>query len=137
MTDQTRPFPHLRALIAETGASLRQLAIARGIDYNQLSYILKPSNRVESMPGMPVVKRFALALDVEPWVVAEAMAADLGYPWGPPEEQDPDERALLRNYRRATPADKVTLLRVSESLTGGDEPPQRSPRLFVSRRNDE
>lgn len=120
MTDPTRPFPHLRALIAEAGASLRQLALARGVDYHQVAYIFKPSNRVDSMPSMTVVKRFALVVDREPWVVTEAMAHDLGYPWGPPEDVDPDERELLRNYRRMTPADKVTLLRVSESLTGGD-----------------
>ena len=124
MTDQNRPFPHLRALIAETGASLRQLALAHGIDYHQVAYILKPSNRVDSMPGMDVVKRFALICDREEWEVTEAMAHDLGYPWGPPEDVDPDERALLRNYRRATRADKVTLLRVSESLTGGDVRPR-------------
>lgn len=113
-------MPHLRQLIADTGRSLRQMCLAAGIDPYRLAYYVKPSSRIDSMPSMDVLKDFAMALRIDVLEVFEACAHDLGYPWPGDLDLDPQQRELLRNFGRMTLSDKVTLLRVSESLTGGD-----------------
>lgn len=119
--DPNRPMPHLRGLISERGASLRQLCMAAGADYNRLSYHVKPATRLDGIPGMDLLKEWARVLTLDVGEVFEAYALDLGYPLRRPDDDlDPDERDLLRNYRRMTPDDKVTFQRVGQSLTGGD-----------------
>lgn len=109
---------HLGALIAERrpGVSIRQLERAAGLPRGRLSYWLLPGTTIDQIPPVPVCKEIATCIDGDLVAVVEALAADAGYPWGPPVD-DPDIHELLTRYRRMTPADRETFRRVAQSLT--------------------
>lgn len=118
------PAEHLRALIKQLhpGVTVRQLTLAAGLDANRIAYYLKPSTaEIDQMPKVTVLKEIARALHCDLALVAEAFAADVGIPWGPPVTQDSELGELLRQYQRMNPQDRGTLCRVAQSLAGSSD----------------
>lgn len=114
------PAEHLRALMAQyqPGVSARQVAILAGMGEHTIAYYFRPTTDLKHVPDKKQCQEIAAAFGCHWYEVVEAFNHDLGMPWGPPLD-DPEEARLLRTYRRLSEADRVTLLRVADSLAGG------------------
>lgn len=117
------PAEHLRALIVECrpGVSIRQLEALAGLAEGAISFYLRKTTIIDSIPKTARCKEIETALGCGLDRVVEAFAADAGLPWGPSLD-DPEERQLMHNYRRLPIEHRHALGLMAQSLAGGPRP---------------
>lgn len=113
------PAEHFRRLIREEcpGVSPRQLELAAGLSENSVSYWLRPTTVIDRMPKVETMKELATAVGCDPRFVIEAFAADCGLDWGATIDLDPDERQLLRLFRKLKPEARRSATAMVRTLT--------------------